>query len=64
MLTNVIYIKSLLSSLNDASVYIVDDEGSFEFSHKAEFASLLHSHITLTTNTDTESPHFTQQLQC
>ena len=37
---------SLLSSLNDASVDIVDDEGSFEFSPKAG--------VTL------ESPHFTQ----
>ena len=30
---------SSLSLLNDASVDILDDEGSFEFSPKAEFAS-------------------------
>ena len=42
-MANLIYIKfsSLLSSLNDASVGIVDDEGSFEFSLKAEFTSPL-----------------------
>ena len=41
--TNFIYIKSfsLLSSSNDASVDIVDEEGSFEFSPKAEFTSPL-----------------------
>ena len=40
-MANLIYIKfsSLLSSLNDASVGIVDDEGSFEVSLKAEFTS-------------------------
>ena len=40
-MANLIYIKfsSLLSSLNDASVGIVDDEGSFEFSLKVEFTS-------------------------
>ena len=51
LLRNFIYINSyyyyyhcyllLLSSSNDASVDIVDNEGSFEFSHKAEFASTL-----------------------
>ena len=42
-MANLIYIKfsSLLSSLNDASVGIVDDEDSFEFSLKAEFTSPL-----------------------
>ena len=41
--TNFIYIKSfsLLSSSNHASVDIVDEEGSFEFSPKAEFTSAL-----------------------
>ena len=40
-MANLIYIKfsSLLSSLNDASIGIVDDEGSFEFSLKL---NLLH----------------------
>ena len=41
--TNFIYIKSfsLLSSSNNASVDIVDEKGSFEFSPKAEFTSTL-----------------------
>ena len=51
LLTNFIYIKSyyhychyllLLSSSNDASADIADDEGSFQFCHQAEFASTLH----------------------
>ena len=41
LLTNFIYIKRflLLSSSIDASVDIVDNEDSFEFSHQAEFTS-------------------------
>ena len=61
--TNFIYIKSLrvssiLSLLNDASVDIVDNEGSLEFSPKAGFTSLLYVHIALATDTEVESPHF------
>ena len=44
LLTNLILIRSfsLLSSSNDASVDIVDEENSFEFSPKAEITSTLH----------------------
>ena len=59
-------VSSLLSSLNDVSVDIADDEGSFKFSPKAEFTSHLHFHlyVTLAINRETESPHFAQLLQC
>ena len=65
LLTNFIYIKSSsrLSSLNDASVNIVHNEGSFEFSPKAEFTSRLYIHTTLVKDTEAESPHCAQQLQ-
>ena len=39
-------VSSLLSSLNDASVDIID-EGSFQFSPEAEVTSPLYVHITL-----------------
>ena len=39
----------LLSSLKDASVDILDHEGSFEFSPKAQFTSPFYVHITLAT---------------
>ena len=42
----------LLSSSNDASADAVDDEGSFQFSPKAEFTSLLYVHITLAAGTE------------
>ena len=44
---------------------IVDDEGSFEFSPKAEFTSPLHVHFhfTLAIGTETESPLFAQLLK-
>ena len=55
-MTNFIYVKSffvtLLSSSNDTSVDIVDDESSFEFSPKAEFTSPLYVYITPTIDTD------------
>ena len=41
----------VLLSLNDASVDIVDDEGSFEFSPKVEVTLPLHVHMTLATDT-------------
>ena len=47
----------LLSSLNDAYVDIVDDEGLFEFSNKAAFKSPLCVHITI--DTEAESLHTT-----
>ena len=61
----ILRVSSLLSSLNDAPVDIVDDEGSFEFSPKAEFTSPLHVqfHFTLAIGTETESPIFAQLLK-
>ena len=56
--------SSLLSLLNDASVDIVDDEGSFQFSLGAEFISHLYVQINLKTDTEAESPCFAQLLQC
>ena len=60
MLTNFIYIRVslLLWSLNDASVDIVDDEGSFEFSHKTGFKPPLCVHISIDTEAESLS------LQC
>ena len=55
---------SLLSLLNDASVDILDDETSFQFSPEAIFISPLYIHITLATDTEAESPCFAQLLQC
>ena len=49
-----IRVSSLKTSLNDASVDIVDDEGSLEVSSKAEFLSPLYVHITLATDTEVE----------
>ena len=39
-------VSPLLSPLNDASVDIFDDEGSFQFPPEAEFASLLYVLLT------------------
>ena len=55
-----IRVSLLLSLLNDASVSIVDDEGSFQFSPEAEFASPLYVHINLATDTEAESLCFAQ----
>ena len=49
-----IRVSLLKTSLNDASVDIVDDEGSLEVSPKAEFLSPLYVHITLATDTEVE----------
>ena len=51
---------SLLSSLNDASVHIADDEGSSQFSPEVEVALHLYVQITLATGTEAESPCFAQ----
>ena len=49
IIANFYYIKSLFVTitLNDASVDIVDDLGSFHFSPEVEFTSPLYAHITL-----------------
>ena len=57
------WVSSLLSLLNDASVDIVDDESSFQFSPEADFTSPLYVYITLATETEAESPGFAQLLQ-
>ena len=54
-------VSSLLSTLNDASVDIVDDQDSFQFSPEAEFT--LPFHITLVTDTEPESLCLAQLLQ-
>ena len=45
----------LLSLSNDVSVDIVDDEDSFQFSPEAKFTSNSYVHVTLATNTGTET---------
>ena len=57
-------ISSLLSPLNDASVDIVDDQGSFQFSPEVEFTSPSYVHIIVATDTEAESPCFAQFLKC
>ena len=57
-------VSSLLSPSNDAYVDTVEDEGSFQFSPKAEFTLHLHIHITFATDTEAGSPCFTQLLKC
>ena len=47
-------VSSLLSILNDAFLYIIEDEGSFQFSPEAEFPSLLYVYITFATDTEAE----------
>ena len=56
--------SSLLSPLNDASVDIVDNEGSLQFSREAELASPSYVHISLAADTDAELLCFTQLPQC
>ena len=65
LLTKFIHLRVflLLSSLNDVSVDIVNNEGSFEFSRKAEFASPVHAHITLATDAEPVSSRLAQLLQ-
>ena len=57
-------VSSLLSPLNSASMDIVHDEGSFQFSTEAKFISLSYVHITVATNTEVESPCLVQLVQC
>ena len=57
-------VSLLLSSLNDASVDIIDDECSFEFFPKSEFTSPLYVYITHATDTEVESQHFAHFLEC
>ena len=57
-------VSSLLSSPNDASVDIVDDEGSVQFSPEVEFTLHLHVHITFATDTEAGLPWFAQLLEC
>ena len=54
----------LVSSLNAASVDIVNDKVSPELSPKAQFTPLLYVLITLAADAEAESHHFTQPLQC
>ena len=60
----ILRVTSLLSPSNDASVDIVDNEGSFQFSPEAEFTFHLNVQITLATDTEAGSPYFAQLLQC
>ena len=48
-------VSSLLPPLNNASVHLVDDEGSFQFSPEAEFISPLHVQVTFPADTKAES---------
>ena len=57
-----IRVSSLLMPLNDASIDIVDYEGSFQFS--PEITSPFYVHITLVTDTEAESAYFAELLQC
>ena len=65
LLTKFIHLRVflLLSSLNDVSVDIVNNEGSFEFSRKAEFISPVHAHITVATDAEPVSSRLAQLLQ-
>ena len=56
-------VSSLLSTLNDASVDIVDDEDSFQFSSEAEFTLPLYFHITLAKDAEPESLCLARLLQ-
>ena len=57
-------VSSLLSTLNDTSVDILDVEGSFQFFLEVEFSSPLYVHIILATDTKAESPFSVQLVQC
>ena len=56
-------VYSLLSPLNDASRDTAN-EGFFQFSSEADFASTSYVHSTLAIDTEAESPYFAQLLQC
>ena len=66
LVTNFNFVKSFFVTIiiKWASVDIIDDEGSFEFSTKAEFTSPLYIHITLATDTKAPSSGLEQLLQC
>ena len=49
--------------MHAVSVDNVDDEGSFQISHEAEFTSTLYVHITLLADTEAGSPSSAQLLQ-
>ena len=53
----------MLSPLNDASVDIADNKGSFQFSPEAEFTSPLYLYIILATGTEVEALCLAQLLQ-
>ena len=57
-------VSSLLSTLNDTSVDILDVKGSFQFFLEVEFSSPLYVHIILATDTEAESPFSVQLVQC
>ena len=65
MSTSVIYIKIffITITINDVSVDIADDEGSFQFSPETEFTPPFYVHITFATDAEVESPCFAQLLQ-
>ena len=50
-------VSLLLSLLNDASVDIVVEEDSFQFSPEAKFTLHLCVHVTLATDTEAKSPY-------
>ena len=58
-----LYVSSLLSPLNDASVDIAD-KGYFQFSPEIEFTSPLYVHLTLAADIAVESLCFAQLLRC
>ena len=45
----------IITTIKNASVHLVDDEGSFQFSPEAEFISPLHVQVTFPTDTKAES---------
>ena len=60
-----LYVSSLLSPLNDASVDTADFfKGYFQFSPEIEFTSPLYVHFTLATDIAVESLCFAQLLRC
>ena len=60
----ILRISLLISSSTDASVGIVDDEGSFELTLKLNSHPPLYVHITLVTDTKAPSSRLSQLLQC
>ena len=54
------YHYKIIITIIITSVDINDNEGSFQFSPEAEFTSPLYVHITPETDTEAESPIFTE----